>query len=110
MGSVQKTLGVNVVEIINLDSPAGSVIVTMQGTGTPAESYVTADGTDPIIPVDGVEVTGSQRVLPAVAGFQKVMHPQMQNSTDANGISPPGMNIGQIRLRSLGTPTITVEW
>ena len=100
MASVQVTLVANTVSRITLDAPTGRVVVT-QSAGTAAEIYATADGNDPVVPTNAVEVADQQRVIPAILGFQLVLVPPLFGDH---------MAIPSIRLLSVGTPTVTVEW
>lgn len=100
MASTQVTLVGGTVSRLTLGAPAGRVVVT-QISGTPAVIYVTADGTDPVIPSSGVEVTGSQKALPALLAAQTVISPPLFGDH---------MAIPSIRLLSVGTPTVLVSW
>lgn len=91
-----------------LDQLATRVTVTMQGS--PAESYWTADGTDPVTPTTGVEVAGTQRVLAGVTGQQIVLTPPAYVAPASGGVSPSGQAFASIRGLSGGTPTVTIEW
>jgi hypothetical protein len=91
---------------LQLSVPATRVVITMEANA--AETYVTCDGTLPVVPSAGVEVTGSQRCLAGVVGVQLVLQPPFVAPPGAAG--PPGMVPAIIQAISGGTPTILVEW
>ena len=94
------TLVANTVVQVPLEAPTGRVVVTIVD-GTPAPVFVTADGTDPIVPASGVVVGPAQSVIPAVVGEAIVVQPPFPGD---------GMVLGTISLLSTGTPTVSVEW
>src|ERR1700727_1473462 len=100
MASTQVTLAGGTVSIIPLDAPTTRIVVTIE-SGTAAEVYATADGSLPVIPTSGVEVTGQQKAISAATGFQRVLTPPLFGDH---------MAIPTVRLLSAGTPTVTVEW
>lgn len=100
MPSVQVTLALGAITPIPIDAPTGRVVVT-QMAGTPAEVYITADTSTPIVPIGGVEVAGNQSTLFALIGAQVTVQPPLT----AGHMSKP-----TIQLLSAGTPTVLVQW
>lgn len=70
-------------------------------SGTAAVVYATADGNNPVVPSDGVEVTGTQQALPAVLGASLPLNAPLFGDHMTNP---------SVRLISAGTPTVLVQW
>lgn len=99
MPLIQKTLSASTVAVIPLDAPTGRVTVTI--LSAPATTFATADGSTPVIPTDGVEVSSAQRAIAGATGQQEVLVPPMFGDH---------MAIPTVRLLSAGTPVMSVEW
>lgn len=99
MPSVQVTLVANTPTAVNLPSFSGRVVATM--ISAPGETYITADGTGPVTPVNNTIATGTQAYLPGVTGAQTVVQPPLQ---------PFPLKTPQIQLMSAGTPVIELSW
>lgn len=100
MASTQVVLVANTVVVVPLDAPTGRVVISI-ASGTAAEVYATSDGSLPVVPVPGTEVSDTQQMLSSVLGGQIIMQPPLFGDH---------MAVGAIRLVSTGTPTVSVEW
>jgi hypothetical protein len=100
MASVQETLTGNPNNFTEVDipNPTGRIVITMMSA--PAEVWVTSDGTVPVAP-SGTQNTGTQRTLSGAVGEQIVVSPAI----------PGGhMALPIIRLASVGSPVVELEW
>jgi hypothetical protein len=97
VASLQVTLSSSP-SVVPLDAPTGRIVVTM--ISSPAEAYVTADGSLPAIP-SSTEEPGTGQVLAGVTGAQIVLQPPLFGTH---------MAIPTLRLVSSGTPTVAIEW
>lgn len=100
MPSIQVTLVANTVSLVPLDAPTTRIVIT-QEAGTAAEIYGTADGSLPVVPTNGVEITNEQFTVPAFEPLQTVVAPPLSGGF---------MTIPTLRLISAGTPTVLVQW
>lgn len=107
MPSVKVTLVADAVTSVALGGPAGKITFTMtqdaaQATpAAPADTYVTVDGTDPVVPTIGTIVSGTQQLLPGVAARYIVIYPPILGGQPIDEV---------VKLISGGTPTVEIEW
>jgi hypothetical protein len=114
MGSYQVTLAANTFASFTIPGPCNRFQVTQLANA--ATTYITGDGTGPVIPTSGVVNTGAggtgsggvgagQRVLAAVNGAQvTIMGPQ------PGGNGSGGTTYPQVTMLSAASPTLLVEW
>lgn len=98
MASVQVTLTGATPVTVPLGATAGRVVLTM--ISSPAEVYVTTDGSEPTAPTD-VENPTTASVLAGAIGQQTVVQPALT----AGHMVPTVIN-----LASAGTPVVQLEW
>jgi hypothetical protein len=96
----QVTLVANTVATVNLNEPTERITVRLVG-GTAAEVYCTADGSLPVIPTSGVEISDGQQALAAVLGDEITLEPPLVGGHEV---------IPVVNLLSAGTPIVEVLW
>ena len=100
MPSTQVTLAAGIMALVPLDAPTGRVVVTLEA-GTPAEIYVSIDGSTPIVPGNNVEVPSGQVMLASAFNSQAVLQPPFFGDH---------MALATVRILSTGAPVVSVEW
>jgi hypothetical protein len=100
MALTQVLLVAGSVQVVPLDAPATSVVLTI-ASGVAGEVYATADGSLPVIPLNDVEVPDGQIAMPAVIGAQAVLRPPLFGDH---------MAIPTIRLLSSVAAVVSITW
>jgi len=98
MASVQVTLEASTALSVPLGAQSGRVVVTQ--VGSPAEVYITTDGSTPVVSTD-VDNPTTQTMLVGELGAQTVVQPPFPGGHMANTV---------IGLLSAGTPVVQLEW
>lgn len=109
MGTFQVVLAPDTPSAVTIPGPCSRFSVTQLSSPPVAAVYVTADGTNPVIPNQGSITAGTQNCLPAVTGASiSVRGPQPGSQT------VPGHHLGstfpQVQLVSAGPAIVEVEW
>lgn len=99
MPSTQVTLTGSTPVTVQLSAPTGSVNVTI--TAAAAEVVVTADGSYPTLPSNGVTNNTNAIVIPGVLGQSGIIQPPLFGNH---------MQIPSLNLASTGTPTVLIQW
>lgn len=106
MASYQATLNGGTPVLVPLDAPAQKVTVQQVG-GTPAEVWITADGSYPTQPSASTN-DNTMVVLAGVSGAVAVVNPPLGTAPGKAG--PSGSTLPTLRMASIGTPVVQITW
>lgn len=85
--------------VVPLPTPTGRLTFTI--THGTSEVYITLDGSFPKDPTNDQTNVNTQQIIPGVLGAQTVMMPRLFGD---HAEAPT------VRLASLGTPNVLIEW
>lgn len=111
MGSYQATLIANQTLEFTIPAPCYRFQVTYTGGGN-ANTYITGDGTQPVIPVAETVTSGTQVCLDGAAGsVVSVRTPLPGSAIGGPGpAGPAGTTLPTVLMLSPGAPQVVVEW
>ena len=110
MGSYGATLIAGQTLEFTIPAPCYRFQVTAIGTSAGAATYITGDGTQPVVPVAETINTGTQVCLPGNDGAQVQVRPPLPGSGSPVVNGSGGTDFPQVLILSSGTPQILVEW
>lgn len=110
MGSYQATLIAGQTLEFTIPAPCYRFQVTCVSTSAQSPTFITGDGTQPVIPIAETVSPGTQVVLPGGNGAQVQVRPLLPGSGGPVVNGSGGTDYPVVLMLSSGTPSLVVEW